>query len=108
MLYPAGMNSEESIYLFNLFSCSRILVVVTIIYVENFKLKVCTCAQRMARTKFLLDIIISTIFAIHKLRGNILESSRNVHETIPRESRLSTIYRAVNINNTSINALAHI
>ena len=55
---------------------------------ENFKLKLCTCAQSMAlgtRTKFQLDILItSTIFEIHKFRKNILESSRNVSETPPR------------------------
>ena len=57
------------------------------IYGENFKLKLCTCAQSMAlgtRTKFQLDIIItSTISEIHKFRENILESSRNVSETPP-------------------------
>ena len=58
------------------------------IYVENFKLKLCMCAQSMAlgtRTKFQLEILIrSTISAIHKFRENILESSRNVSETTPR------------------------
>ena len=70
-----------------------------IIYGENFKLKLCTCAQSMAlgtrpkfhlmalgtRAKFQLEILIrSTIPAIHKFRENILESSRNVSETTPR------------------------
>ena len=58
------------------------------IYDQNFKLKLCTCAQSMAlgtRTKFQLEILItSTISAIHKFRENILESSRNVSETTPR------------------------
>ena len=57
------------------------------IYGENFKLKLCTCAQSMAlgtRTKFQLEILIrSAISAIHKFRENILESSRNVSETTP-------------------------
>ena len=55
------------------------------IYGENFKLKLCTCAQSMAlgtRTKCQLEIRIrSTISAVHKIRENILESSRNVSET---------------------------
>ena len=57
------------------------------IYGENFKLKLCACAQSMAlgtRTKFQLEIrITSIISAIHKFRENILESSRNVSETSP-------------------------
>ena len=57
------------------------------IYGENFKLKLCACAQSMAlgtRTKFQLEICItSLISAIHKFRENILESSRNVSETTP-------------------------
>ena len=60
------------------------------IYDENFKLKLCTCAQSMAlgtRTKFKLEIfIISTISALHKFRENILESSRNVSETTTSDS----------------------
>ena len=55
---------------------------------ENFKLKLCTCAQSMAlgtHTKFQLEILIrGTISAIHKFWENILESSRNVSETTPR------------------------
>ena len=51
------------------------------IYGDNFKLKLCTCAQSMAlgtRAKFQLEILItSTISATHKFRENILESSRN-------------------------------
>ena len=60
------------------------------IYIENFKLKLCTCAQNMAvgtRTKFQLEILIrSMIFAIHKFGDNILESLRNVSETTTRPS----------------------
>ena len=52
---------------------------------ENFKLKLCTCAQSMAlgtHTKCKLEIFIrSTISAIHKFRENILESMRNISET---------------------------
>ena len=48
---------------------------------ENFKLKLCTCAQSMALgtcTKFQLEILIrNEISAKHKFRENILESSRN-------------------------------
>ena len=55
------------------------------IYGENFKLKLCTCAQSHAlgtRTKFQLEILIrTTISAIHKFQENILESLRNVSET---------------------------
>ena len=47
------------------------------IYGENFKLKLCTCAQNMALgtgTKFQLEILIrSMIFTIHKFREYILE-----------------------------------
>ena len=57
------------------------------IYGENFKLKLCTCAQSMALgtcTKFQLEILIrSTISAIYKFRENILENSQNVSETPP-------------------------
>ena len=57
------------------------------IWVENFKLKLCTCAQSMAlgtRTKFQLEILIrGTISAIHNFRDNILETSRNISETTP-------------------------
>ena len=54
------------------------------IYGENFKLKLCTCAQSHA--KFQLEILIRTkISAIHKFQENILESSQNVSETTPRE-----------------------
>ena len=58
------------------------------IYDENFKLKLCTCAQSMAlgkRTKFQLEILIrSTISAIHKFQENILESSWDVSVISPR------------------------
>ena len=57
------------------------------IYADNFKLKLCMCAQNMAsgtRTKFQFEILIkSTILVIYKIRENILESSRNVSETPP-------------------------
>ena len=60
------------------------------IYGENFKLKLCTCAQSMAlgtHTKFQLGILIRrTISATQKFRENILESLRNVSETPPRAS----------------------
>ena len=60
-------------------------------YSENFKLKICTCAQSKAlgtHTKFQLEILIrSAISAIHKFRENMLESSRNVSETTPRTLR---------------------
>ena len=55
------------------------------IYSENFKLKLCTCAQSMAlgtSIKFQLEILVwSTTSAMHKFRENILESSCNVGET---------------------------
>ena len=58
------------------------------IYGENFKLKLCTCAQNMAlgtRTKFQLEILMrTTISTIHKFQENILESSLYVSETTPR------------------------
>ena len=48
------------------------------IYAENFKLKICTCAQSMAlgmRTNFQCEIHIrGTISVIYKFRENILES----------------------------------
>ena len=64
------------------------------IYDENFKLKLCMCAQSMAlgirHTKFQLEILIgSTIFAIHKFRENILESTQNVSETTPGLNEMS-------------------
>ena len=48
---------------------------------ENFKLKLCTCAQSMALgtcSKFQLEILISMISAIHKFQESILESSRTI------------------------------
>ena len=58
------------------------------IYGENFKLKLCTCAQSHAlgtRTKFQLEILIRTaISEIHKFQENILESLRNISETNAR------------------------
>ena len=54
---------------------------------ENFKLKLCTCAQNHAlgtRTKFQLEILtINVISGIVYFRKIILESSRNVNETTP-------------------------
>ena len=54
---------------------------------ENFKLKLCTCAQSMAlgtRTKFQFKILtINVISIIVYFREIILESSRNVSETTP-------------------------
>ena len=65
------------------------------IYGENFKLKLCMCAQSHAlgtHTKFQLEILIrSTIFAIHKFREKILESSRNVSKTPPRRAETATV-----------------
>ena len=54
-------------------------------HAENFKLKLCTCAQTMGtHTKFQLEILIrSTILVIYKFWENILESLRNVSETSP-------------------------
>ena len=56
------------------------------IYGENFKLKLCTCAQSHAHTYKVSawNPHQSTISATHKFRENILESSRNVSETPPR------------------------
>ena len=55
-------------------------------YDENFKLKLCTCAQSMAsgtHTKFQLAILTrSTICAIHNFQENVLECSRD-SETPP-------------------------
>ena len=54
---------------------------------ENFKLKLCKCAQSMAlgtRTKFQFEILtINVISSIAYFREIILESSRNVSETTP-------------------------
>ena len=64
-------------------------------YGENFKLKLCTCAQSMAlgtRTKFQIEMLIgSAISVTHKFRENILESSRNVSETPPGNGRRQAI-----------------
>ena len=57
------------------------------IHNENFKLKLCACAQSHAlgtRTKVHLEILIrSTISEIHKFWENILQSSQNISETTP-------------------------
>ena len=62
------------------------------IYAENLKLKLCTCTQGHAlgtRTKFQLEILIrSTILVIYRFRENVLESSRNVSETPPKNVSL--------------------
>ena len=54
---------------------------------ENFKLKLCTCAQSMAlgtRLKFQLDILnANVIYSIVSFRKIILESSQNVSESTP-------------------------
>ena len=54
---------------------------------ENFKLKLCTCAQSHAlgtRTKFQLEILtINVISGMVYFREIILESSRNVSKTTP-------------------------
>ena len=68
------------------------------IYGENFKPKLCTCAQSMAlgtRTKFRLEILIrSTISVMQKFRKNILESSPIVSETPPRHCKhFFTLYQ---------------
>ena len=75
--------------LFKIFSwnlCFAEIVVLGSSY-ENFKMKLCTCAQSMAlgtRTKFQLEILsINVISGIVYFRGIILESSRNVSETTP-------------------------
>ena len=76
------------------------------IYGENFKLKICTCAQSMAldtRTKCQLEILIgSTISAIHKFRENILEGSRNVVVTL-----FSNIIHEQNTSNTNLTNKAY-
>ena len=54
---------------------------------ENFKLKLCTCAQSPAlgtRTNFQIEILtINVISGVVYFRENILGSSRNVSETAP-------------------------
>ena len=66
---------------------------------ENFKLKLCTCAQSHAlgtRTKFQLEILtINVISGIVYFREIILESSRNVSETTLWPSRSSLISRFI-------------
>ena len=65
-------------------------------YDENFKMKLCACAQSMAlgaHTMFQLEILIrSMISAIHKFRENILESSRHVSETPPMSATEGLIF----------------
>ena len=54
---------------------------------QNFKLKLCTCAQSHAlgtRTKFQFEILIINVMSgVVYFREIILESSRNVSETNP-------------------------
>ena len=54
---------------------------------ENFKLKLCTCAQSHAlgtRTNFQIEILtINVISGVVYFRENILGSLRNVSETAP-------------------------
>ena len=83
------------------------------IYVENFKLKLCTCVQSMAlgiRTKFQLEIFArSTISAIDKFWENILESSRNVmidSYIIPENWSLTTLYLWGNVFLSMVAGLA--
>ena len=61
---------------------------------ENFKLKLCTCAQSMTlgtRTKFQFEILtINVISSIVYFRDIILERSRNVSETTLWSTALST------------------
>ena len=56
---------------------------------ENFKLKLCTCAQSMAlgtRTKFQFEILtINVISSIVYFREIILDSSRNVSDNWPSQ-----------------------
>ena len=83
---PLGVISLTFRELSKIISRKYTMPVITF-YGENFKLKLRTCAQSIAlgtRTKFQLEMLIgSAISATHKFRGNILESSRNVSETIP-------------------------
>ena len=62
-----------------------------LIYGENFKLKLCTCAQSMAlatRTKFHLEILSrSMISAIYKFRKNI---SWRAHEMLIKQTPTPT------------------
>ena len=62
---------------------------------ENFKLKLCTCAQIHAlgtRTKFQLEtLIINVISGVVYFRKIILESWRNVSETTPWDSLISNM-----------------
>ena len=57
-------------------------------FYQNFKLKLCTCAQSMALgtpTKFQLEILtINVISGIVYFREFVLESSRNISETTTR------------------------
>ena len=57
------------------------------------RISLCPCAQSMGtRTKFQFEILIkSTILVIYKIQENILESSRIVSETLPRETRDTTL-----------------
>ena len=67
---------------------------------ENFKLRLCTCAQNHAlgtRAKFQLEILpISVISGVGYFCGIILESSRNVNETTPWPLLLSGLLHCRN------------
>ena len=71
---------------------------------ENFRLKLCTCAQSLAlgtRTNFQIEIlIINVISGVVYFRENILGSSRNVSETAPRPQRT----RLSQLENSAISA----
>ena len=85
-LKPGGCFSNVSQALKN--NLSKIQNIRNHIYGDNFKLKLCACAQSIAlgtRTKFQLEIRITIpISTIHKFWENILESPQNVSETPPR------------------------
>ena len=73
---------------------------------ENFKLKLCTCAQSHplgTHTNFQLAIIIViVIFGIAYFRDIILEILRNVNETTPDLGSVSLFFFSENSNSTKI------
>ena len=81
---------------------------------ENFKLKLCTCAQSPVlgtRTKFQLKIL--TIYVISGMvyfRKIILESSRNISETTPSVLwfNINTLFPAIGIFIKNIRLLWHL
>ena len=76
---------------------------------DNFKLKLCTCAQSYAlgsRTKFQLEILIkSTISVIREFRENILESWRNLSETTPRSPVWQVLLQYAQIASSNYSAV---